>query len=75
MDWTDERAEQLKELRDLLVTMSGLNRGSLFLENVQFCIKTAQRLQESHDLHPSFVSYLEKICVAEREKEREKGHP
>jgi len=68
MDWTDDRAEQLKELRDLLVTMSGLNRGSLFLENVQFCIKTAQRLQESHDLHLSFVNYLEKICVAEREK-------
>jgi hypothetical protein len=75
MEWTDERAEELKVLRDLLVTMSGLNRGSLFLEKVQHCIETAQRLQESRDLHPSFISHLEKICVAEREKEREKGHP
>jgi len=75
MDWTDDRAEQLQELRDLLAMVSALNHGNHFLENVQWCIKTAQRLQESHDLHLSFISYLEKICVAEREKERKKGHP
>jgi hypothetical protein len=68
MDWTDDRAEQLQELRNLLAMVSALNHGNHFLENVKFCIKTAECLQESHDLHPSFISYLEKICVAEREK-------
>jgi hypothetical protein len=75
MDWTDDRAKELKELRNLLAMVSALNHGNHFLENVQFCIKTADRLQESRDLLPSFISYLEKICVAEREKEREKGMP
>ena len=69
MEWTDERAEELKVLRYLLAMMSGLNRGSDFLGKVQYCIETAQRLQESRDLHPSFIRHLEKICVAERKKE------
>jgi hypothetical protein len=70
MDWTDERAEELNELRNLLAMVSVLNHGNHFLENVQYCIKAAERLQESRDLHPSFISHLEKICVTERKKER-----
>jgi hypothetical protein len=65
--WPDDRAEELKALRQLLATVSGLNHGSGFLESVRWCITTAERLQTGRDLHLSFINHLERDCITERE--------
>jgi len=62
-----QRAEELKELRHLLGTITGLNNGSRFIESVQWCIETAKRLQMRRDLHPSFIDHLEADCIQERQ--------
>ena len=67
--WPDDRAEELKVLRQLLATVSGLNNGSSFLESVRWCITTAERLRYTDiaALRLSFLDHLERDCIAERE--------
>jgi hypothetical protein len=66
--WTDERAEELKVLRQLLETVSGLNNGSRFIESVQWCIATADRLRHTDmaGLRLSFLDHIERDCITER---------
>jgi len=66
--WPDDRAEELKILRRLLATVSGLNAGSGFLESVHRCIELADQLRYTDiALRLSFLEHLEQDCIAERE--------
>jgi hypothetical protein len=66
--WSDDRAEELKILRQLLAVVAGLNNGSGFLESVRECITIAERLRYSDiaGLRLSFIDHLERDCIAER---------
>lgn len=67
--WTDDRAEELKLLQQLLATLSGLNNGSNFLESVRWCITTAERFLASDiaGMKLSFIDHLLRDCIAERQ--------
>lgn len=69
MNWTDERTEQLLDLRLLIAAVEALNRGSDFLGSVERCIQTAQRLNAT-DLESgkdSFIDFLMKLAINERQ--------
>jgi hypothetical protein len=72
--WPDDRAEELKVLRQLLATISGLNHGSGFIESLQLCITIAERLRHTDiaGLRLSFVDHLERDCIAERKANNER---
>ena len=71
--WSDERAEELKLLQQLLTKVAGLNHGNKFLESVRWCIETATKLyyNDSEDTElskPSFFNHLYVDCILERER-------
>ena len=69
-DWSDRRTKELKELLHLLFNVSMLDRGSNFIHNLRDCIRVATKLTSSSRnlVRPSFIDYLELLCIKERER-------
>jgi len=73
MQWTDERAEQLKTLIFLISMIQGVNHGSRFIENINRAINDAQALlnDDLANNKVSFMQFLTDLCVADRTKQRD----
>jgi hypothetical protein len=68
MKWTNERAEELRELEHLLHEIQAINRGSHVIERLQRCIELADKLDKT-DIgrrHQSFVAFLRDLCIEDR---------
>jgi len=64
--WTDDNAEKLGLLHNLVSTVSKLNESSSFIESVQECIKISNQLMEDTGLRPPFLIQLEDQCINEQ---------
>ena len=68
MKWTDDRANELEMLRQLLIEVQSINRGSHVLERLRKCIDLAETLDRV-DLakrHDSFYGFLRDLCIDDR---------
>lgn len=65
--WTDDRCEELEELRSLLHLVSGLENGSGFLEKVNKAIGIAEGLlYRDWNSKPGFYSFLSDLAIKNR---------
>ena len=70
LKWTLRRVRELLKFEDLLHKLSGIDRGSRFIKNLQQCIRLADRLNRtsfSENAPSSFKTFVRDLCGEDRQ--------
>jgi hypothetical protein len=77
-DWTDDRAEELKNLQTLINEVGKINHGSGACERIRWCEMMAETLSrvELEKPRDSFIQFLVTLACKDRQRAKSaKGQP
>jgi len=68
LTWTNDRVDELEDLRDLIIEAKNLNYGSDIISRIKACEKLAQKLSEFDFVKPrkDFITFLRDLAIKDR---------
>lgn len=66
--WTDDRVDELEDLRDLIIEAKNLNYGSDIINRIKSCEELALKLSDFDLVKPrkDFITFLRDLAIKNR---------